>query len=158
MMRLIASKSIDLALSAWANGSTSIDLRGACASRRQCGFTLIEMLIALVVLSLTGLVVATAVGNVAAQTWSVERRTVAHWVAENQLARIQLSRLNNPSPVTSGRQSETVILGGRRWRVRQSLTSTSHPTLYRVEIAVHELVGGEEVGPLSRSVSFIGRR
>lgn len=121
------------------------------------GFTLIEMLIALVVLSLTGLVVATAVGNVASQTWSLERRTVAHWVAENELARTHLSRLNNTAPVATGRRSKTVILGERRWRVRQRVMPTSHPTLYRVEVEVHELVGGEEVGPLDHLVGFIGR-
>lgn len=117
-----------------------------------------EMLIALVVLSLTGLVVATAVGNVAAQTWALERRAAAHWVAENQLAQTQLSRLNDPGPVASGRQSETVIQAGRRWRVRQSIGQTSHPALYRVEIEVYELVEGREEGPLGRLVGFIGRR
>lgn len=122
------------------------------------GFTLIEMLIALVVLSVTGLVLSSAVGNVAFQTWSLERRVAAHWVAENQLARIQLDRRGNPGPVASGRQSETAILAGRRWRVRRNVAATSHPSLYRVEIEVHELVEGREEGPFGHLVGFIGRQ
>ncbi len=122
------------------------------------GFTLIEMLIALVVLSVTGLVLSSAVGNVAFQTWSLERRAVAHWVAENQLARIQLDRRGNSGPVAAGRRSETAILAGRRWRVRQNVAATSHPSLYRVEIEVHELVEGREEGPFGHLVGFIGRQ
>ena len=136
-----------------------------CRSKRMVGrsgpthgFTLIEMLISLVVLAVAGLVVSSAVGNVAFQTWSLERRAAAHWVAENQLARFQLSRWNNPSPVASGRQSETLILAGRRWRARQDVAATSHPSLHRVEIEVHELVEGREEGPLAILVGFVGHR
>lgn len=132
--------------------------RGVNSNRPTPGFTLIELLIALLVLSVTGLVVSSAVGNVAFQTWSLERRAAAHWVAENQLARFQLSRWDNPGPVASGRGAENVILAGRRWRARRNVTSTSHPSLHRVEIEVHELVGGREEGPLATLVGFVGRR
>ncbi len=121
------------------------------------GFTLIEMLIALAVLATTGLALSSAVSNYAAQTWSLERRVVAHWVAENQLARVHLSRLNNQAPIEAGRQSETLILAQRRWRVRQNLIATSSAGLHRVEIEVFELVDAEEIGPLDTLVSFIGR-
>lgn len=121
------------------------------------GFTLIEILIALVVLAATGLALSSALGNVAFQTWSLERRTAAHWVAENQLARAQLARLNNPAPLEAGRHSETVVLSRRRWRVRQTVAETSHPLFWRVEIEVSELVDNQEVGPLGRLVGFVGR-
>ncbi len=121
------------------------------------GFTLIEILIALVVLAATGLALSSAIGNVAFQTWTVERRTAAHWVAENHLARAQLARLGDGGPLEAGRRSETVVLSRRRWRVRQSVAETSHPLLWRVEIEVSELVDNREVGPLGRLVGFVGR-
>ncbi|MYE52401.1 MAG: type II secretion system protein GspI [Gammaproteobacteria bacterium] len=121
------------------------------------GFTLIEILIALVVLAATGLALSSAIGNVAFQTWSLERRTAAHWVAENHLARAQLARLNNRAPMEAGRHSETVVLSRRRWRVRQSVAETSHPLLWRVEIEVSELVDNQEIGPVGRLVGFVGR-
>ena len=121
------------------------------------GFTLIEILIALVVLAATGLALSSAIGNVAFQTWSVERRTAAHWVAENHLARAQLARLNNSAPLEAGRLSETVVLSRRRWRVRQTVAETSHPMFWRLEIEVSELVDNEEIGPMGRLVGFVGR-
>ena len=121
------------------------------------GFTLIEILIALIVLAVTGLALSSALGNVAFQTWSLERRAAAHWVAENHLARAQLARLNSNAPVEAGRHSETVVLSRRRWRVRQTLAETSHPWFWRVEIEVSELVDNQEVGPLGRLVGFVGR-
>ncbi len=121
------------------------------------GFTLIEILIALLVLAATGLALSSAIGNVAFQTWSLERRTAAHWVAENHLARAQLARLNNSSPLQAGRLSETVVLSRRRWRVRQTVAETSHPLFWRVEIEVSELVDSQEIGPMGRLVGFVGR-
>ena len=121
------------------------------------GFTLIEILIALVVLAATGLALSSAIGNVAFQTWALERRTAAHWVAENHLARAQLARLDNSAPLEAGRHSETVVLSRRRWRVRQSVAETSHPLFWRVEVEVSELVDNQEIGPLGRLVGFVGR-
>ena len=121
------------------------------------GFTLIEILIALVVLAASGLALSSAVGNVAFQTWTLERRTAAHWVAENHLAGVQLARSGAGAPLEVGRQSETVVLSRRRWRVRQSIAETSNPLFWRVEIEVSELVDNREVGPLGRLVGFVGR-
>ena len=121
------------------------------------GFTLLEILIALAVLATAGLALSSAVGNISLQTWTLERRAAAHWVAENQLVRIQLAGRRKPDATATGQQSETVILGGRRWRVRQALVDTSHPWLRRVEIEVHELVDDDEIGPLARLVGFLGR-
>lgn len=122
------------------------------------GFTLIEILIALVVLAVTGLALSSALGNVAFQTWSLERRTAAHWVAENHLVRAQLAGWDADAPLEVGRQSETVVLSRRRWRVRQSISETGQPSFWRVEIEVSELVDNQEVGPLGRLVGFVGRR
>lgn len=121
------------------------------------GFTLLEILIALVVLATAGFILSSAIGNISLQTWTLERRAAAHWVAENQLVRVRLANRLNDEAIATGRKSETVILGGRRWQVRQTTIETSHPWLHRVEIEVHALVDGKEVGPLAHLVGFLGR-
>ncbi len=121
------------------------------------GFTLVELLVALVVVALTGITVSSAVGNVVSQTYVLERRAVAHWVAENQLARAQLSRVDNVEPVATGRRTERVVMSGRTWRIDQEISQTTHPWLRRVEIEVYEVVDDDAVGPLDRLVGFIGR-
>ncbi len=121
------------------------------------GFTLVELLVALVVVALTGITVSSAVGNVVSQTYVLERRAVAHWVAENQLARAQLSRVDNVEPVAIARRTERVVMSGRTWRIDQEISQTTHPWLRRVEIEVYEVVDDDAVGPLDRLVGFIGR-
>ena len=57
------------------------------------GFTLLEMLIAMVVIAAVGISVSAAIGNVAQQTYSLERRTIAHWVAQNHISRMRISKI-----------------------------------------------------------------
>lgn len=121
------------------------------------GFTLIEILLALAVVAVSGLAVSSALGGVVVQTYALEQRAVAHWVAENQLARAQLARINKDAPIPLGQQSDRVRMAGRDWRVRQSLFATADPWLGRVEIEVYETTGGGEVGPVGRLVGFVGR-
>ena len=64
------------------------------------GFTLIEMLLAIVIIGVVGTTVATATAGVANQMYALERRTVANWVASNQLTRLHLAQeqqLGQPS-------------------------------------------------------------
>ena len=121
------------------------------------GFTLVELLVALVVVAMTAMTVSSAVGNIVSQTYVLERRAVAHWVAENQLARARLSRVNNVDPVATGRNTERVVMSGRTWRINQEISETTHPWLRRVDIEVFEVVDDDDVGPLDRLVGFIGR-
>lgn len=121
------------------------------------GFTLVELLVALVVVAMTAMTVSSAVGNIVSQTYVLERRAVAHWVAENQLARAQLSRVNNVDPVATGRNTERVVMSGRTWRIDQEISETTHPWLRRIDIEVFEVVDDDDVGPLDRLVGFIGR-
>lgn len=121
------------------------------------GFTLIEILLALAVVAVSGLAVSSALGGVAVQTYALEQRAVAHWVAENQLAKAQLARIGTDAPIPAGRQSDRVRMAGRDWRVSQSFFATANPWLGRVEIEVYETTGGEEVGPVGRLVGFVGR-
>lgn len=121
------------------------------------GFTLIEVLIALLVFAMLGFTVSSRVGDIVSQTYSLERRTVAHWVGENQLNRLRLSRLNNTDVVQTGSQRERVVMGGRDWRIEVEVSETAHPSLRRVEVDVFELVNDEAIGPIDHSTAFIGQ-
>ena len=121
------------------------------------GFTLLEMLIALTVIAVVGLALSSAIGNVVSQTYTLEQRLVAHWVAENHLARVRLARIGNTDALPTGRQTERVRMSGRSWRIERETSQTTHPWLRRVEIEVFEVIDGDDVGPLDTLVGFVGR-
>lgn len=121
------------------------------------GFTLLEMLIALTIIAVVGLAISSAVGNVVSQTYTLEQRLAAHWVAENHLARIRLARVGSIDVLPTGRESERVRMSGRIWRIEREIRETTHPWLRRVEIEVFEVADGENVGPLDTLVGFVGR-
>lgn len=126
--------------------------------RRSTGFTLLEMLLAVVIIGTVGITISNAIGGVASQTFTLERRTMAHWVAQNQLHRLRLSLRNNDSAIPEGKDTARVFMGERDWEVRTEITATDHPWVRRVEVDVFELEpGGDRLGPFDHSVAFVGR-
>lgn len=122
------------------------------------GFTLIEMLLAIVIIGVVGTTVATATAGVANQMYALERRTVANWVASNQLTRLHLVQEQQlGQPISKGKKTLRFYMGNRQWLVEQQISETETPWLSRVEIDVYELQDGERVGPLDHTTAFIGR-
>ncbi len=121
------------------------------------GFTLLEMLLAMVVIAVVGITVSSAVGGVASQTFSLERRTMAHWVAQNQLHKLRISLRRESAVLPEGKDSARIYMGERNWQVRTEVTATDHPWVRRIEIEVYELQDGDEVGPFDTAVAFVGR-
>ena len=124
---------------------------------RARGFTLLEMLVALTIIAVVGLAVSSAIGNVVSQTFTLEQRLVAHWVAQNHLARVRLARVGNTEALPTGRETERVRMSGRTWRIEREIRDTTHPWLRRVEIEVFEVADGDDIGPLDTLVGFVGR-
>jgi general secretion pathway protein I len=121
------------------------------------GFTLIEVLVALTVFAVLGFTVTARIGDVVNQTFSIERRTVAHWVAENHVNRMRLPTFEEPMPLPTGRSRERVLMGGREWVVEAEVQETESPLLRRIEVRVLELTAaGDEVGPLDTVTAFLG--
>jgi len=101
-------------------------------SKKSKGFTLLEVLIALAVFSYGAVGFITNISKYQkAQVTSVER-TVAHWVAMNQIA---LTRLEKKWPnlgVTRG----SVEMAKIRWYWIQTVTKTTEKQLRQVKVEV----------------------
>ncbi len=121
------------------------------------GFTLVEVMVALVVLAVLGFAVTARVGDIVNQTYGMERRTVAHWVAENYLNRMRIAARSSEEVLSTGRNRERVLMSGRDWLLEVDVLETTHPWLRRVDVSVSEVTERGEEGPLDHVTAFLGR-
>lgn len=112
-----------------ASAGTNHQSRIANPGRR--GFTLLEVLVALFLLSIALVALIRAAG-LEARALSHERdATLAQWVASNALAEVRLRER-----LPTGREEGREELGGRRWRWRLELTATDSPKIVRADVSV----------------------
>lgn len=106
--------------------------RGA-APRRRCGrgFTLIEVLVALVVVAVALFAVVKATAEQLANASRLREVTFAQWVARNKLTEMQVEGV-----WTTGRQDSRVEFAGRTWPVQVAIEDTPNDRIRRVEVSV----------------------
>src|SRR4249920_527233 len=88
------------------------------------GFTLIELLIAVAIFAVVALTVYTRSGDAIRQLGALEERTLALWVAENELATLRIARANSDTPMPTGTTDRQVTMGGRDWSVEVRVSDT----------------------------------
>ncbi|MGB9670406.1 MAG: type II secretion system minor pseudopilin GspI [Halothiobacillaceae bacterium] len=123
------------------------------ARRREshaCGFTLLEVLVALTILALAlGALIKTG-GDHAALIDGLEERTQGYLVAENQLQRFRLEGLWPEAGV----RKDSLEHVGRRWWWQARFETTPDPDLVRVTLEVQS----REDGPVAaRLTGFLAR-
>jgi general secretion pathway protein I len=114
-------------------------LRGLFVGRDDAGFTLIEVLAALVIVSLGMLGVITAVGQTASNSTYLRDKTIAHWVAMNRLTETRLQ----PAAPKIDKSSDEVEMAGRKWRWTMTVTQTPVESVRRIDVSVRPLEAAE---------------
>ena len=101
---------------------------------RSRGFTLLEVLAALVIVSLGMLAVIEAIGQTASNSTRMRDRTIAHWVAMNRLTAARLE----PRAPKVDKTSDEVEMAGRRWRWTMEVSETPVKSMFRIDVRVSE--------------------
>ena len=117
--------------------------------QRTNGFTLLEILVSLGIISLTLLMLTLAESQSNKNAAGLQERTLAHWVAMNKLTEMRLSR-NWPETGSSNGEAE---LADINWRWSTEVSNTEDPDLRRIEVSVARVAS-----PDDRVVKLIGFR
>lgn len=123
--------------------------RGIAGQSR--GFTLIEVIVALVVVSLGMLGVITAVSQTASNSGYLRDKTLAHWIAMNRLTEARLQK----SAPSIDKSSDEVEMANRRWKWTMNVTQTPVETIRRIEVTVR-LAEAKEGSSLASVSGFYG--
>ncbi|MGB5103071.1 MAG: type II secretion system minor pseudopilin GspI [Steroidobacteraceae bacterium] len=121
------------------------------AERTHRGFTLIEVLAALVIVALGMLGVIEAVTQTARNGTYLREKTLAHWIAMNLVTERRL--LGSPPEV--GVTSDELEYAGQRWRYTVTVTQTQVESLRRMDVSVRAAEAPED-SALATVAGFYG--
>ena len=119
--------------------------------RNAKGFTLIEVLAALVIVSIGMLAVIQAVSQAANNGAYLRDKSIAQWVALNQLTLMRLS----PTAPAKGTSNGEVEMAGQRWKWTAEVVQTAVDSMKRIDVAVR-LGDADEKSQLSIVTGFYG--
>lgn len=100
--------------------------------RRQTGFTLIEVLIALAILALSMVAVIGAAGSSTRLDIGLRDRTFADWVGLNELTTLRIAAVAPSESSLSG----DADMGDQKWHWTAKISPTSDPNLLRIDVDV----------------------
>jgi general secretion pathway protein I len=106
------------------------------------GFTLIEVLVALVIVAVGMAAVMSALSSSASTLSFLRDETFAQWVALNKISTIRISGQQPPVGNTDG----DTDFAGRSWHWRQEVVSTEVPGVVRIDVKVRpkEIHAGDD--------------
>ena len=119
---------------------------------RQRGFTLLEVLVALAIFAITAAAMINGITTSLAAQSHLERKTIAHWVAMNQLTEVKLQATWPSIGLTDGTEEMT----GHEWFWTRKVEETADPKLRRVDIEVR--TEREDETPIVRLSGFVTDR
>ena len=118
---------------------------------RRRGFTLIEVLAALVIVALGMLGVIEAVTQTARNGTYLRDKTLAHWIAMNLITEQRLQ--SSPPEIT--KSSDEVEFAGQLWRWTMVVTQTQVDSLRRMDVSVRRAEAPED-SSLTTVAGFYG--
>ncbi|WP_419810664.1 type II secretion system minor pseudopilin GspI [Bacterioplanoides sp.] len=117
---------------------------------KQRGFTLLEVMIAVTIFA----VIATTISQTTSQSVGnllyLQDKTLAAFVAENQLAEVRLAPFPNV-----GDANDVIDMAGREWRVNTKIENTQLPDTRRVTVSVADL--NDKDANLATLVTIVGK-
>ena len=118
--------------------------------KRAAGFTLVEILVALAILAIAVAAVVTAVSGNVSNAAYLRERTLAHWVAMNKVAELQVDG-DWPSPGTKHGES---LMAAQEWSWQVTVSTTDDADVRRLDVNVYADKDGNDT--LATIVAYVG--
>lgn len=96
------------------------------------GFTLLEVLAALAVISIALVALFTSLSQGTRLTSRVEERMIGNWVASNVMTELKTTS----SWPEIGEENSDIEMAGRTWHVNQAIEQTQDENIRRIEVTV----------------------
>jgi general secretion pathway protein I len=117
------------------------------------GFTLVEVLVALMIVAIGLAALLVAVSGTARTSGYLRDKTLAQWIALNRLTEV---RLNSNNKFAQNTDTAEVKFAGRTWHYDTRYFDTSISTMKRVVVRVYLGDAKTKGNPLAESTSFLG--
>ena len=124
----------------------------SCNTRHGCrGFTLLEVLVALTIVSLSLGALISTTGSQAASAGYLKQKTIAHWVAMNAITELQIENAFPGKGDTKG----STEMAGAEWYWTQTVKETEDEDSRQVEIRIY--LDEERESSLARLVGYLSK-
>lgn len=117
------------------------------------GFTLLEVLVAMVILSVSLLAAIKVASEVATSAAYLQDKTIAQWVAMNKITEIKLAK-GLPDPGRSNGEEE---MAGRDWRWDIEVQKTAYNSLREVHVGVKPASDTADAPPTVLLIALVGQ-
>ncbi|MCF1430553.1 MAG: type II secretion system minor pseudopilin GspI [Shewanella sp.] len=102
--------------------------------KRSCGMTLLEVMVAMAVFAIAAVAITKSLTEMMANMPELEKRTLAQWVADNQMVDARLSK----SFPALGKKEGKEVLADQQWYWRKEVVKTTDDNFRMIRISVSD--------------------